>query len=447
MNVVHLENPDGVIVTLGGQTAINLADRLNKLGVKIIGTDVEAIDRAEDRDLFEKLLEKLEIPQPTGQAVTDVEAGVSVAERIGYPVLVRPSFVLGGRAMQIVYNAEELRQYFKKAIVASEDHPVLVDKYISGSELEVDAICDGETVLIPGIMQHIERTGVHSGDSISVFPAYNVSEKSKETIIDYTKRLGLGIGIKGLYNIQFIVDKNDDVYIIEVNPRSSRTVPFISKATNIPMANIATKVALGQSIKEQGYEDGIAKEPSRYYVKCPVFSFSKLRGADTVLSPEMKSTGEAIGYDKDLNRALYKAMQAAGMKVKNYGTVFVTVADKDKEDVLPIIKRFYNIGFNIEATKGTAEFLREHGIRTRIKKKLSEGSEEILDSLRQGYITYVINTVKPGNDSAERTDGFMIRRVAVENGITEFTSLDTVSALLNVLEEITMSVSTIDAEE
>lgn len=447
MNVIKLEDPDGVIVTLGGQTAINLANRLDKLGVKVIGTDVEAIDRAEDRDLFEKLLEKLNIPQPTGQAVTDVEAGVKVAERIGYPVLVRPSFVLGGRAMQIVYNADELRQYFKKAIVASEDHPVLVDKYISGKELEVDAICDGETVLIPGIMQHIERTGVHSGDSISVFPAYSISEKSKETIIDYTKRLGLGIGIKGLYNIQFIVDKNDDVYIIEVNPRSSRTVPFISKATNIPMANIATKVALGHSIKEQGYGEGLAKAPLRWYVKCPVFSFSKLRGADTVLSPEMKSTGEAIGYDKDLNRALYKAMQAAGMKVRNYGTVFVTVADKDKEDVLPIIRRFYNIGFNIEATKGTAEFLKEHGIRTRVKKKLSEGSEEILDSLRQGYITYVINTVEAGTGDSERTDGFMIRRVAVENGITEFTSLDTVSALLNVLEEITMSVSTIDAVE
>ena len=445
MNVVHLERPDGVIVTLGGQTAINLAERLDKLGVPVVGTSVEAIDGAENRDLFEKTLEKLGIPQPTGQAVTDVEAGLQVADRIGYPVLVRPSFVLGGRAMQIVYDGEQLRQYFKEAIVASEDHPVLVDKYIQGKELEVDAICDGTCVLIPGIMQHVERTGVHSGDSISVFPTFSVSQKAKDTIIDYTTRLGLSLGMKGLFNIQFIVDHEENVYIIEVNPRSSRTVPFLSKASRIPMANIATKVALGQSLKDQGYTGGICAEPKRFYVKAPVFSFSKLRGADTVLSPEMKSTGEAIGYDKDLNRALYKALQAAGTKVKNYGTILVTIARRDREDALPLVRRFYDLGFNIEATPGTAAYLKENGIRTRVKHKISEGSEEILDSLRQGHVTYVINTLNP-DKSVSRTDGFMIRRVAVENGVSMFTSLDTVNALLNVLEEITLNVSTIDSE-
>ena len=446
MNVIHLEDPDGVIVTLGGQTAINLAERLDRLGVKVVGTSVEAIDRAENRDSFEKALEELHIPQPVGQAVTNVEDGVAVAGRIGYPVLVRPSFVLGGRAMQIVYDDEQLRQYFKEAIVASEDHPVLVDKYIQGKELEVDAICDGQEVLIPGIMQHVERTGVHSGDSISVFPTFSVSEKAKETIIDYTTKLGLSLGMQGLFNIQFIVDQDENVYIIEVNPRSSRTVPFLSKATGVPMANIATKVALGQSIRQQGYQGGIQPAPKRWYVKAPVFSFSKLRGADTVLSPEMKSTGEAIGYDRDLNRALYKALQAAGTKVLNYGTILVTIARKDREDALPLVRRFYRLGFNIEATPGTAKFLKENGIRTRVKHKLSEGSEEILDSLRQGHVTYVINTLNP-NKTAARSDGFMIRRVAVENNVSMFTSLDTVDALLNVLEEITMSVSTIDDPE
>ena len=445
MNVIHLEQPDGVIVTLGGQTAINLAERLDKLGVKVVGTSVEAIDRAENRDSFEKALEELKIPQPVGQAVTDVETGLSVANRIGYPVLVRPSFVLGGRAMQIVYDDEQLRQYFKEAIVASEDHPVLVDKYIQGKELEVDAICDGKEVLIPGIMQHVERTGVHSGDSISVFPTFSIGEKAKATIIDYTTRLGLNLEMKGLFNIQFIVDAKEDVYIIEVNPRSSRTVPFLSKASRIPMANIATKVALGQSLRDQGYHGGICEEPKRWYVKAPVFSFSKLRGADTVLSPEMKSTGEAIGYDRDLNRALYKALQAAGTKVKNYGTILVTIARKDRADALPLVKRFYDLGFNIEATPGTAAFLKENGIRTRVRHKLSEGSEEILDSLRAGHVTYVINTMNP-EKSAARSDGFMIRRVAVENGVSMFTSLDTVNVLLNVLEEITMSVSTIDSD-
>ncbi len=443
MNIIHLEDPDGVIVTLGGQTAINLANRLHSLGVKVVGTSVDAVDRAENRDRFEKTLEELRIPQPRGEAVTHIEDGVRVAHEIGYPVLVRPSFVLGGRAMQIVYNDEQLRSYFKEAIVASEEQPVLIDKYIEGKELEVDAVCDGETVLIPGIMQHVERTGVHSGDSISVFPTFSVGEKPLNIIIDYTTRLGLGLKMNGLYNIQFIVDKNDDVYIIEVNQRSSRTVPFISKATGLPLADIAAEVALGHSIKDQGYEGGLKEAPKRWYVKSPVFSFSKLKGADTVLSPEMKSTGEAMGYDRDLNRAVYKALQASGMTVKNYGTLFVTLAKKDRADALPLIKRFYDLGFNIEATDGTAHFLKENGIRTRIKRKLSEGSEEILDSLRAGHVTYVINTMNSDKESSAK-DGFIIRRVAAENDVTLFTSLDTVAIVLNVLEEITMGVSTID---
>ena len=443
MNVIHMEKPDGVIVTLGGQTAINLAERLDKLGVPVVGTSVAAIERAENRDSFEKTLEALHIPQPTGEAVTDVEAGVKVANRIGYPVLVRPSYVLGGRAMQIVRDDEQLRHYFKNAIVASEEHPVLVDKYIMGKELEVDAVCDGTEVLIPGIMEHVERTGVHSGDSISVYPSFSISQKVRDTIVDYTTKLGLGLGMEGLFNIQFIVDPNEDVYIIEVNPRSSRTVPFLSKATGIPLANIATKVALGHSLAEQGYQGGLQAAKKRWYVKVPVFSFSKLHGADTALSPEMKSTGEAIGYDDSLNRAFYKALQAGGTKVANYGTLFVTVADDDKADALPLVKRFYDLGFNVEATGGTAAYLKEHGIRTRRRTKLSEGSEEILDSLRQGHVTYVLNTL--GNGEGTSKDGFLIRRVAAENNVTVFTSLDTVRVLLDVLEEITFSVSTIDA--
>ncbi|MDD5898816.1 MAG: carbamoyl-phosphate synthase large subunit [Clostridia bacterium] len=446
MNIVALEKPEGVVVSLGGQTAINLAQRLHDMGVAIIGTDVEAIRRAENRDAFEKVMEELGIPQPNGEAVTDIEAGVRVAERIGYPVLVRPSYVLGGRAMQIVPNEQALRHYLHTAVLVSEDQPVLVDHYITGKELETDAVCDGENVFIPGIMEHVERTGVHSGDSISVYPTFSVSEKARQTILDYTVRLGLGIGIRGLYNIQFIVDRNDDVYVIEVNPRSSRTVPFLSKATGVPLADIATRVMLGQSLREQGIVEVLAPRRDRWYVKAPAFSFSKLRGMDAYLSPEMKSTGEAIGYDRSLTRALYKAMQSSGMKVANYGTIFVTIADSDKQEALPLIRRFYDLGFNIEATRGTAEFLKSNGIRTRVRRKLSEGSEEILDSLRQGHVNYVINTRDPSAVGHE-SDGAQIRRCAVENNVTMFTALDTVRVLLDVLEEITLCISTIDARE
>ena len=444
MNIIDYEKPEGVIASLGGQTAINLAQPLMERGVKIIGTDCEAIERAENRDSFEKVLKSLDIPQPKGQAVTNIEAGVNAAKEIGYPVLVRPSFVLGGRAMQIVADEAQLRQYLKTAVEIDEDKPVLVDKYISGKEVEVDAICDGRNVFVPGIMELVERTGIHSGDSISVYPAFSISNKVKGTILQYAKKLGLGIGIVGLYNIQFIVDHDDNVFIIEVNPRSSRTVPFLSKATGYSLADIATEVILGKSLKEQGIFDIYPEEKKRCYVKVPVFSFNKIKGLDAYLSPEMKSTGEAIGYDDKLNRALYKALQASGMKVQNYGTVFATIADCDKNEALPLIRRFYNLGFNIEATSGTAKFLKENGIKTRVLKKIGEDNDEIPDALRQGHIAYVINT-RDISSSGTLTDGHSIRRIATENNVTIFTALDTVKVLLDVLEETTLTISTIDA--
>ena len=434
MNILHFENPEGVIASLGGQTAINLADPLMERGVTIIGTDCAAIDRAEDRNQFENLLNQLNIPRAKGKAVTNIEDGIAAAKEIGYPVLVRPSFVLGGRAMQIVANGEQLRQYLRTAVEIDEDKPVLVDKYIEGREVEIDAICDGRDVFVPGIMELVERTGVHSGDSIS--------DKVKGIILQYAKKLGLGIGIKGLFNIQFIVDKEDRVYIIEVNPRSSRTVPFLSKATGYSLADIATEVILGKSLKELGIFDIYPTEKSRWYVKAPVFSFNKIRGLDAYLSPEMKSTGEAIGYDKTLTRALYKALQASGMHLQNYGTVLATIADRDKEEALPLIRRFYQLGFNIEATTGTAKFLKEHGIRTHALQKISDGSEEIPNALRQGHIAYVINTRDPGSNAS---DGIQIRQICTEYNVTLFTALDTVKVLLDVLEETTLTISTIDA--
>ena len=442
MNIIEFEKPEGVIASLGGQTAINLAQPLHDRGVKIIGTDCDAIDRAEDRNEFEKLLNELNIPRAKGKAVTKIEEGIAAAAEIGYPVLVRPSFVLGGRAMQIVANERQLRHYLKNAVQIDEDKPVLVDKYIQGKEVEIDAICDGRDVFVPGIMELVERTGVHSGDSISVYPPFSISDKVKGVILQYAKKLGLGIGIVGLFNIQFIVDKDDNVYIIEVNPRSSRTVPFLSKATGFSLADIATEVILGKSLKEQGFFDIYPDEKERWYVKAPVFSFNKIRGLDAYLSPEMKSTGEAIGYDKTMTRALYKALQASGMKLQNYGTVLCTIADKDKEEALPLIRRFYQLGFNIEATSGTAAFLKENGIRTHALAKISDGSDEIPNALRQGHIAYVINTRDPG---ANENDGIKIRRIATEHNVTLFTALDTIKVLLDVLEETTLTISTIDA--
>lgn len=445
MAVINIEKPLGVIASLGGQTAINLAHPLMERGVKIIGTDCEAIDRAEDRDSFEKVLENLSIPKPDGKAVTNIEDGIRAAAEIGYPVLVRPSFVLGGRAMEIVGDETKLRHYLKTAVEIGNDKPVLVDKYVQGTEVEVDAICDGIDVFVPGIMGLVERTGVHSGDSISVYPTNAISDKIKGKILQYTKKLGLGIGIIGLYNIQFIVDHDENIYVIEVNPRSSRTVPFLSKATGYSLADIATDVILGLSLKEQGIFELYPPEKKKFYVKVPVFSFNKIKGLDAYLSPEMKSTGEAIGYDRTINRALYKALQASGTKLQNYGTVFVTVADEDKAEALPLIRRFYNLGFNIEATRGTANYLKENGIRTRSLKKISQSPDQIPDALRQGHIAYVINT-RDIIESKAMSDGQLIRQISAENNVTLFTSLDTVKVLLNVLEEMTLTISTIDAE-
>ncbi|MCR5056162.1 MAG: carbamoyl-phosphate synthase large subunit [Clostridia bacterium] len=444
MNIILLEKPFGVIATLGGQTAINLAEPLSKRGVKIIGTDCEAIAKAEDRDLFEKLLLELGIPEPKGEAVTSIEAGIEAARRIGYPVLVRPSFVLGGRAMQIVAKEESMWDYLKAAEMVDEERPVLVDKYIKGKEVEVDAVCDGLDVFVPGIMELVERTGVHSGDSISVYPSYSLSQKVKNTILDYTEKLGLGIGIVGLFNIQFIVDPEENVYIIEVNPRSSRTVPFLSKATGYSLADIGTLAVLGVSLKEQGIFVRYPEEKKRYYVKCPAFSFSKLRGMDAYLSPEMKSTGEAIGYDTMLHRAAFKAMIAAGLTLKNYGTVLISVADEDKDETIPLARRFYRMGFNIEATTLTGEVLLEHGIPTKILHKPSEGSSEVIDSIKEGHLSYVINT-RAILSGVHYGDGVAIRRVAAEHNITMLTSLDTVRMLLDVLEEVTLGVSTINS--
>ncbi|MBR1567960.1 MAG: ATP-grasp domain-containing protein, partial [Lachnospiraceae bacterium] len=442
MNIIELEHPVGVIASLGGQTAVNLAEPLFKRGVKIIGTDHEAIYRAEDRDAFETVIGELKIPHPKGEAVTDIESGVEAARRIGYPVLVRPSYVLGGRAMEIVANEEMLRHYLKTAVEVDVDRPVLVDKYIVGKEVEIDAICDGNEVFLPGIMELVERTGVHSGDSTSVYPPFSISDSVKKRIVEYTTKLGLGIGIVGLFNIQFIVDQMEHVYIIEVNPRASRSVPFLSKSTGFPLVKIATKAMLGISIKDQGITELVPPEKDFWYVKAPAFSFEKLNGMDAYLSPEMKSTGEAIGYDRRLKRAFYKALQASGIKMKDYGTVMVTLADEDKEEALPLVRRFYQMGFNIEATVGTANYLKEHGIRTRVRGKLSDGSDEVLKSIQAGYVSYIINT-RAILSGIHYEDGVAIRKCAVMNGVTMFTSLDTVRILLDVLEEITPEISVI----
>lgn len=442
MNIIDMEKPDGVIASLGGQTAVNLAEPLTKRGVKIIGTDCEAIFKAEDRDAFENVIVSLGIPHPKGEAVTDIESGVSVAAKIGYPVLVRPSFVLGGRAMEIVANEEMLRHYLKNAVEVDVDKPVLVDKYVVGKEVEVDAICDGKEVFLPGIMELVERTGVHSGDSTSVYPPFSISEKVKDTIREYTTKIGLGVGIVGLFNIQFIVDKNENVYIIEVNPRASRSVPFLSKSSGFSLVDIATKAMLGHSLKEQGITDLVPAPKQFWYVKAPAFSFEKLNGMDAYLSPEMKSTGEAIGYDRKLKRALYKALQASGIKMKDYGTVMVTLADEDKEEALPLVRRFYQLGFNIEATVGTANFLKSNGIRTRLRGKLSDGSDEVIRSIQAGYVSYIINT-RAILSGVHYEDGVAIRQCAVRNGVTMFTSLDTVRILLDVLEEVIPEISVI----
>ena len=442
LNICDLEKPEGVIASLGGQTAVNLAGPLAERGVRIIGTGPEAIRRAEDRDAFELLIRDLKIPHPEGQAVRSIEEGIRAAEEIGYPVLVRPSYVLGGRAMEIVANEKMLIRYLSDAVRVNADRPVLIDRYIVGKEVEVDAVCDGKSVFLPGIMELVERTGVHSGDSTSVYPPFSITEHVRDLIWDYTRKLGIGIGIVGLYNIQFIVDKEENVSVIEVNPRGSRSVPFLSKSTGTALVDIAAKVMLGVSLEEMGLSGLRLKEKEFWYVKAPAFSFEKLNGMDTYLSPEMKSTGEAIGYDQSLKRAFYKALQASGIRMKEYGTVIVTLADEDKEEALPLVRRFYELGFNIEATVGTGSYLKEHGIRTRIRGKLSEGSDEILTSIRAGYVSYVINT-RAVLSGIHYEDGEAIRRCAIMNGVTMFTSLDTVRILLEVLEDITPKIQAI----
>ena len=442
LNICDLEKPEGVIASLGGQTAVNLAGPLAERGVRIIGTGPVAIRRAEDRDAFELLIRDLKIPHPEGQAVRSIEEGIRAAEEIGYPVLVRPSYVLGGRAMEIVANKKMLIRYLSDAVRVNADRPVLIDRYIVGKEVEVDAVCDGKSVFLPGIMELVERTGVHSGDSTSVYPPFSITEHVRDLIWDYTRKLGIGIGIVGLYNIQFIVDKEENVSVIEVNPRASRSVPFLSKSTGTALVDIAAKVMLGVSLEEMGLSGLRLKEKEFWYVKAPAFSFEKLNGMDTYLSPEMKSTGEAIGYDQSLKRAFYKAMQASGIRMKEYGTVIVTLADEDKEEALPLVRRFYELGFNIEATVGTGSYLKEHGIRTRIRGKLSEGSDEILTSIRAGYVSYVINT-RAVLSGIHYEDGEAIRRCAIMNGVTMFTSLDTVRILLEVLEDITPKIQAI----
>lgn len=436
MNVIEQEQPVGVIVQFGGQTAINLAAPLQAAGVRILGTSLDSIDEAEDRKKFEALLSKLGIAQPKGSTVTSVEEAAATAQSLGYPVLVRPSYVLGGRAMEIVYSDEELLKYMKEAVNINPQHPVLIDRYMLGKEVEVDAICDGETVLIPGIMEHVERAGVHSGDSIAVYPPQHLSEELKSKVTEITMKIAKELKTVGLVNIQFVIYK-DEVYVIEVNPRSSRTVPFLSKVTNIPMANVATKCILGTKLKDLGYQDGLWPESKQVAVKVPVFSFAKLRRVEPTLGPEMKSTGEVMGRDPQYAKALYKGLIGAGMKIPATGAVIATVADKDKEEAVELLKGFYKLGYKIIATEGTAATLTEAGIRVTTVHKLTEGVPNILDLIRSGEAHFVINTLTKGKEP-ER-DGFRIRREAVENGIVCMTSLDTVRALLNMLETINFS--------
>lgn len=435
MNIINLEKPKGVVVQFGGQTAINLADKLAKHGVKILGTSLENLNRAEDRKEFEALLRKINVPQPQGKTATSPEEALANAAEIGYPVVVRPSYVLGGRAMEIVDNDKELENYMTQAVKASPEHPVLVDRYLTGKEIEVDAICDGETVIIPGIMEHIERAGVHSGDSIAVYPPQTLTEDELATLEDYTIKLAKGLNIIGLINIQFVI-AHDGVYVLEVNPRSSRTVPFLSKITDIPMAQLAMRAIIGEKLTDMGYQEGVQPYAEGVFVKAPVFSFNKLKNVDITLGPEMKSTGEVMGKDTTLEKALFKGLTGSGVEVKDRGTVLMTVSDKDKEEVVKLAQRLNEVGYKILATSGTANKLAEYDIPAEVVGKIG-GENDLLTRIQNGDVQIVINTMTKGKE-VER-DGFQIRRTTVENGIPCLTSLDTANALTNVIESMTFT--------
>ncbi len=438
MEIINHEKPLGVVVQFGGQTAINLADKLASEGVKILGTALEEIDNAENRDKFESLLRRLEIPQPLGKTAFTTEEAVKHGAEIGYPVLVRPSYVLGGRAMEIVYKEEELRHYMENAVKVSPEHPVLVDRYLVGKEIEVDAICDGETVVIPGIMEHIERAGVHSGDSIAVYPPQNLSEETIKTLIDYTIRLAQGLNIVGLLNIQYVISKGE-VFVLEVNPRSSRTVPFLSKITGVPMASLAMKAVLGEKLADKGYKTGLIPAANKIYTKVPVFSFQKLKDVDTTLGPEMKSTGEVMGVDITLEKSLYKGLVASGIKIKESGNVLFTISEDAKEEALHLAKRFAEIGYNLVATSGTAKYLEQAGLRVETVGKITDQNYTVLDAIYSGKINMIINTTS--KEKRSTSDGFKIRRAASEQDVICLTSLDTADALLKVLESMSFSIA------
>jgi carbamoyl-phosphate synthase large subunit len=436
MHIVDLEKPIGVVVQFGGQTAINLASQLVDNGVKILGTSLKDLDRAENRDKFEQALEQLNIPHPQGKTALSVEEALIIADEIGYPVLIRPSYVLGGRAMEIVYHKKELLRYMENAVKINPEHPVLIDCYLTGKEIEIDAICDGKNVLIPGIMEHIERAGVHSGDSIAVYPPQTLSDEMKNKLAEYTEKLALGLNIVGLLNIQYVISENR-IYVLEVNPRSSRTVPFLSKITNIPMAKIATKAILGVSLPDQGYPTGLIAEKEGVFVKVPVFSFAKLKSVDITLGPEMKSTGEVMGKDTTLEKALYKGLIASGMNIQKFGTVLFTVADKDKEEALQLAKRFAENGYRLMATSGTASILVSAGLAVKVVSKIGSEGTTLLDVIGHGKAQFIINTLTKGKQP--ESDGFRIRREAVENGVPCLTSLDTADAILRVIESMNFS--------
>ncbi|MFD2925454.1 carbamoyl-phosphate synthase large subunit [Halobacillus naozhouensis] len=444
MHVIDLEQPEGVIVQFGGQTAINLVEGLSRHGVNILGTTMDAINQTEDRDLFEQLLTNLDIAKPGGESVTSEEEAIQAAQRIGYPVVVRPSYVLGGRAMEIVYSEEELLIYMEENVRVHNGHPILIDKYLTGMEIEVDAISDGQDVVIPGIMEHIERAGVHSGDSMAVYPSQRLSERLEQQCIDATVKIARDLNMKGLINIQFVI-LDETAYVLEVNPRASRTVPFLSKITGITMAQVATKVIMGQTLASLGYSSGIAQKPDGVYVKVPVFSFEKLRSVDTTLGPEMKSTGEVIGYDQSLEKALYKGMTAAGLKIPTEGAVLLTVADKDKQEMLAIARTFHQLGFHLYATEGTARAIEESSLPVEAVGKLGSSQRDVVDLIRSGDVQFVVNTVNKGRRA--RSDGFQIRREAVEHGIASLTSLDTAKTIVEVIDAMTFTARTIAKKE